>query len=69
MCGGTIKKEGHFTYTRNIDVRSRNHYYCGKAISITYSESVPVVFVIQHAMRMRYIIIFVLSGSTIQGYS
>jgi len=30
------------TYTPNIESRSRNNYYHGKAISITYSECVSV---------------------------
>ena len=42
---------------RNIEARSRNLCYCGKAISITYSECVSVVWVIQHAQRMRRIIL------------
>ena len=42
---------------RNIEGRSRNH--CGRetAIRITQSECVPVAFTIQHAMRMRLIIL------------
>jgi hypothetical protein len=39
-------------YKRN-KTRSRNHCYRGKAISITYS----LALVIQHAMRMRRIIL------------
>jgi hypothetical protein len=50
---------------RNIDARSRNHCYRGKAISITYSERVFVALVIQHAMRMRHIVTCGLSVSTI----
>jgi hypothetical protein len=42
---------------RNTDVRSRNIYYRGKAISITYCECVSVALVIQHAKRMRHIIL------------
>jgi hypothetical protein len=38
-------------------MRSRNHYYRGKAINITYSECVSVALVIQHAKRMRRIIL------------
>ena len=51
-------------YTRNIEARSCNHCYSGKAISITYSECVSVSLVIQHAMSMRRIIICDLPRST-----
>jgi hypothetical protein len=37
--------------------RSRNHCCSGKAISITYSQCVSVALVIQHAKRMRRIIL------------
>jgi hypothetical protein len=52
---------------RNIEVRSRNHCCHGKAISITHSEYVPVAVVIQHAKRIRCIILssLGLSGSTL----
>ena len=40
----------------NVGVRSRNHCHRRKAISITYSQCVPVALVIQHAKRMRYIL-------------
>ena len=42
---------------RNIVVRSRNHCYRRKAISITCSERVSVALVIQRARRMRRIIL------------
>jgi hypothetical protein len=42
---------------RKIKARSRNHCYRGQAISITYSEYVSVALVIQHAKRMRRIIL------------
>ena len=48
---------------RNTDGRLYNHSYSGKAVSITYSECVCVcvcVFVallIEHAKRMRHIIL------------
>ena len=35
---------------RKIEARSCNHYFSGTAISIIYSECVPVDFGIQHAM-------------------
>ena len=41
------------TYKRNTEERSRNHRCSGKAMSITYSDS--VVLVIHHTMRMRHI--------------
>jgi hypothetical protein len=44
-------------YKCNIEMRLHNHCYCGKAIRITYSECVSVALVIQHAKRMRRIIL------------
>ena len=44
-------------YKRNIEARSRNHCCTGKAISITYCQCVSVALVIQHAKRMRRIIL------------
>jgi hypothetical protein len=44
-------------YKRNIEARFRNLCFRGKAINITHSESVSVALVIQHAKRMRRIIL------------
>jgi hypothetical protein len=52
-----MHKQGRHTYKRSIEARSRNHCCRGKAISITYSECVFVALVMQHAKRMRCIIL------------
>jgi hypothetical protein len=51
----------------NIDARSRIHFGFGKAVNITYSECVSIDLGIQHAMRMRHIVIYGLSGPTRRG--
>ena len=50
--------------SRNIKARSFNHCYGGNAIIITCSECVFVDLGIQHAMRVRHIIMRGLSGFT-----
>jgi hypothetical protein len=47
----------HCTYKCNNEEHSHNHCCCAKAISITYSQCVSVALVIQHAKRMRSIIL------------
>jgi len=47
----------------NIEVRLCNR--CGKTVSTTYSKSVFVALGIEHAMSIRHIVIFGLSGSVI----
>ena len=49
----------------DIEERSCNHCYSGKAISITYSECVFLAFVNQHVMRLRHTVICCLPGSTL----
>jgi hypothetical protein len=56
-----MKEDRRFSYKRNILARSRNHCCCGKALSITYSKCVSVALIIQHAMRMRRIILALLA--------
>ena len=41
----------------NIETRTRNHYFRGKAIIITYSERVFVALVIQHKKHMPRIML------------
>jgi len=52
-----IQWDRHWMYTRNTQARSRNHCCRRKAIRITYSEFVSVASVIQHAERMRRVIL------------
>jgi len=50
---------------RNIEARSCNHCCSGKAVIITYCEYVFVALGVQHALRMRNIVICGLSRSTV----
>jgi len=45
------------TYKSDIEARSLNHAFRGKAISVTYSEYVFVALIIHDAMRTRRIIL------------
>ena len=48
---------------------SCNHFCCRKAVSITYSECVPVVLVIQHAKHMRRVVLSHLASLALQYFS
>jgi len=50
---------------RNIEERSHNHCCSGKALSVTYCECMSVALDIQHATRMRRIVICGLPRFTI----
>ena len=55
--GKLYYKRKQCTYNVNSNARSRNHCCSGKAVRITYSKCVSVTMVIQHAKRMRHIVI------------
>ena len=66
--GGYLRYSQHrrCTYMATLtEVRSCNHCCSGKATCITCTEFVFVALLIQHAMRMRRIVICSLSRSTI----
>jgi hypothetical protein len=59
------KNTRQFTYKRNILAPLRNHERREKTLSITYSECMSLALGIQHAMRIRRIVICDLSATTI----
>jgi len=63
------KQDRKCTSERNIEARSCYHYFSGTTISITYSLCVFVALVIQHAMRMRHIILSSVACRAVQCFS
>jgi hypothetical protein len=50
-------KDRQYACKRNIEALSCNHSGRGKAVNVSFSECVPLAFVIQNEMRMRRIIL------------
>jgi len=59
----------HYTYKRNIETRSHNHSYRGRAICTAYSDSVSVALVIQRAPRMRRVTVSSVACPALQYFS
>jgi hypothetical protein len=55
--GWNKTRQAMYAYKRHIEVHLRNHRWRGKATSTTYSQCVHVALVIQHAKRMRPIVV------------
>jgi hypothetical protein len=61
----TFQQDRQCTCNVNIEARSCNLFWGGKAISITYSECAFIALSIQHWLHMRHIVVCSLPGSTI----
>jgi len=62
-------QDRQYASKRNAETPSRNDCYRGKSISITYSERVFVALGIQHANRIRHIILSSVACPTVQNFS
>ena len=63
MCSRFGEKTKQAIYVKhNTRARSLNQCCCGKAISIIYSECVSAALVIQHAERLRRVILSYVAG-------
>jgi hypothetical protein len=54
---GVTFNKGQLTYKHNNKTISHKHYCCGEAVSVAYSGCVSAALAIQHAMRMRHIVL------------
>jgi hypothetical protein len=54
---------------RNTDTLSRKQFWHGKAMSVTYSACVSVALFVQHALRMRRMILASLASLAVQYFS
>ena len=59
-----MSQEGRSMDKSKIKVLYINHFCTGKAVGTTHSQCVFVALVIQHAVRVRHIVICDLTGST-----
>jgi hypothetical protein len=50
-----LKRGRQCMYKRNIQAHSRNHFSCGKAMRVSYSECASITFNIKHVKRTRRI--------------
>jgi hypothetical protein len=57
------RRQARYKYV-TFEARSRDHFCTVKAINVKYYEYVFVALVIQHAMRMRGVVVWNMSGST-----
>jgi hypothetical protein len=64
-----FKQDRQFTYKSNIEARSCNHFCRVKAINFKYSECVFVALAIQHAKRMRRILLSCVTCSAVPYFS
>ena len=53
----------------NTEAHSRNQCYRGEAVSIIYSERVPVTLFIQHAMRIPPIVLSSVASEVLPYFS
>ena len=69
MLRGLVRQDRQCTYKRDIEARSRNHFCHGKSLSNSCSYCVSVALVIQHAMRVRRVILSSVASPATQYFS